>query len=167
MSRILQMLFPAVVACASVTMAASALSAPKQLTVEHFVHMSFHGTMDQVGGYISSLRHEFESQKVPGVTADDRPFLVIHGNPDKTRDLNMDLGFSVQGSPAVKPPLKSHRLHFPKAEAVSHRGPYSGLSEAHQEIMKNAKGQEQNMVILHLLSNSGAEGDVELIQPLK
>jgi hypothetical protein len=50
---------------------------------------------------------------------------------------------------------------------VSHRGPYSGLSEAHQEIMKNAKGQEQNMVILHLLSNSGAEGDVELIQPLK
>ena len=140
------------------------------ITLEHFVHMSFHGSMDQVGGFYASLRHEFESQRVPGVNANDRPYLVIHGNPDKTKNLNMDLGFAVQGTAAVNAPLKSTKLNFPRAESVKHRGAFAGLSQKHQELLKKAKGQEQGgVVILQLLSfSTSPEGnEVELIQPLK
>jgi len=166
MSRISQLLFAAIIVCASMMMAISTQSAPQAFTHERFVHMSFNGSMNQVGEFNSQLRREFENQKVPGVTADSRPFLVIHGNPDRSRTLRMDLGFSINVQHNVKAPLKQSKLHYPRVERVNHRGPFTGLSKAHQELIKG-KGQVQDVVILHLLSASGNEGDVELIQPLR
>jgi hypothetical protein len=186
-SRISWMLFTAALACgAAITLVPTTQSAPigerertqirdaverpSPFRHEDFVHMSFRGSMDQVGEFYAKVRQEFETQKVPGMNANDRPYLVIHGDPDKSRDLNMDLGFAINGRHEVKAPLKTSRLDFAKVARFTHRGHFSELSQVHQQIDRDARGAAEDMVILQLLSysSSNPEGiETVLIRPLK
>jgi effector-binding domain-containing protein len=149
---------------------AEAVTKPKVFKHPEFVHMSFEGTMDQVGDYYAKLKQEFERQDVGGIETTDRPFLVLHGNPDKTKTLKMDIGFSIRGADSVKEPLKSSKLNYGKVARFAHRGPYKELSEVNQEFLKKAgPNADESVIILHLVSGSarGEDAETELIVPLK
>jgi hypothetical protein len=147
-----------------------AVAKPGAFKHDEFVHMSFEGEMAQVGEFNAKLRREFEEQKVGGVDDNDRPFLVLHGNPDKTRTLKMDLGFSIRGKYEVKSPLKTSKLNFDKVARFIHRGDPRELSEVNKEFLKYAgKNADESVIILHLLSHSpkGNDDQIEMIVPLK
>jgi hypothetical protein len=159
---------------------------PVTFASQSFVHMSFEGSMEQVGGFLSKLQQEFEAQKVPGVDANSRPYVVLHGDPDKTKVLKMDLGFDVSGHPRVKSPLSISSLAFNKVARVTHTGHYSELSGVHQQFLKAAAasaqgsaaantrgaaaaGAQEGTIILHLLQHSTNPASIqtEMIVPLK
>jgi effector-binding domain-containing protein len=151
----------------------------KPVALAHeFVFMSIETSMDKLDPFVAQLMQELDNQAITEkLTAADRPLLVVHGNPDKTKVLKMDLGFSVPGHATVKPPLKATNLKFNKVAAVTHRGPPSQLSSVYQEISAHAGNKlagetPQNTVILRLVTNPRAAkspNDVvtEMIVPLK
>jgi hypothetical protein len=153
------------------TMIKEALLRPSPLKAETFVHMSFEGSMQQVGEFNSKLRQELEAQKVSGVGPNDRPYLVLHGNPDKTQVLRMDLGFEVSRRPEVKTPLMISKLDFAKTARVPHQGAYKELSGVGEELLKQAGGRAQEETfVLHLLEWSATNPEAirtELIVPLR